>query len=55
MVGAVIEVNDLDSVLKIEVAHILQTASPINEQDDFFGLAQATPDGCLAQERAKIL
>jgi hypothetical protein len=51
VVGAVIEVNDLDSVLKTEAAHILQAAGPINEEDGFFGLAQAAPDGFLAQER----
>jgi hypothetical protein len=36
------------------MAHVLQAGGPINEQNHFFGLAQAAPDGLLSQRGAKV-
>src|SRR6266849_411298 len=55
MVGTVPKINDLDSILKIQAAHVLQTGGPIDEQDHFLGLAHAAPDRLLSQHGAKVL
>ena len=55
MVGPMIEVNDLEGVLEIQVAHVFQALSPIHQVDDFFGFAQAAPDGFLSQQRTELL
>ena len=44
VVGAVIEVNDLDGVFEIQVAHVFQALGPIYQEDDFSGRAQAAPN-----------
>ena len=55
VVGTVPEVNDLEGIGKIQMAHILQPDSSINEQDHFSGLAHVPPDSFLAQEGTKVL
>ncbi len=54
VVGTVPKVHDLDGVLKIQLAQVLQAVGPVNEEDGLLRLAQAAADGLLAQERPKV-
>ena len=53
MLGGMIKIHHLDGAIKVQTAHVLQSGSPINEQDHFLRQTHPPPDGLLPQQGPK--
>ena len=55
VLDAVVEVNDLEGIGEVDLAHLFQARGAVNKQHHSLGLAHIAPNGFVTQGRTKVL